>query len=161
MNSVLADTEIAWTTSWWPWKVWTQLPNKLSQTLTVPSAQPVAKYLEVPIQVTHVTPSCNWKAKKRRRASCYFIPISVLYIYLIRKTYTAWSQMNLGVECWRSQIISFLSIPPVAAIGMVAELGENFTHSTDSVWEVKELTTCVGMIMHKHKHNYCQLRWYR
>ena len=41
--------------------------------------------------------------------------------------------MNLGVECCRSQITSFLSIPPVAAIGIVAELGENFTHSTDSV----------------------------
>ncbi|CAH2066811.1 unnamed protein product [Thlaspi arvense] len=98
MKSVLLETEMAWTASWWPWKVWTQLPNKLSQTLTVPSEHPVAKYLEVPIQVTHVTPSCNKNSREEG-----------------------------------SQMISFLSIPPVAAIGMVAELGENFTHSTESV----------------------------
>ena len=65
MNSVLAETEMDWTASWWPWKVWTQLPNKLSQTLTVPSAQPVAKYFEVPIQLTHVTPSCNKEIVKK------------------------------------------------------------------------------------------------
>lgn len=64
MKSVLVETEMAWTASWWPWKVWTQLPNKLSQTLTVPSAQPVAKYLEAPIQVRDVTPSCNRKKER-------------------------------------------------------------------------------------------------
>ena len=62
---------------------------------------------------------------------------------ILREVYTACSQMNLGVECWRSQITSLLSIPPVAAIGTVAKLGENFTNSTDSVWEVRELTICL------------------
>lgn len=40
--------------------------------------------------------------------------------------------MNLGAECCRSQIINVLKIPSVAAIGMVAELGENFTHSHEA-----------------------------
>ncbi|KAF2599716.1 hypothetical protein F2Q68_00008836 [Brassica cretica] len=41
-------------------------------------------------------------------------------------------QLNLGVECCRSPIISVLTIPSVAAVGMVAELGENSTHSHEA-----------------------------
>jgi len=45
--------------------------------LTVPLAQPVAKYLEVPIQVRDVTPSCNRKKKKR---GVVLVSISVLML---------------------------------------------------------------------------------
>lgn len=58
-KSLLAETERDWMGSLCPLKVLTQSPERLSHNRTFPSAQPVARYLDPPSQVKHVTPSCH------------------------------------------------------------------------------------------------------
>ena len=126
-----ADTPRDWMASECPLKVLTQSPERLSQIWIFPSTHPAATYLESPSHDKHVTPSCSQEGYEQYKDPRLDSPkhealirnkqvvtcIEDNFLCENKLQQTSLSHVQRGDECCRSQTMSLLSMPPVAAHG--------------------------------------------